>query len=69
MLLRNFDADLSRRGGIRGIVELMILTRLIEEIGFSIPIQQLFDLVIGTSTGRYDWKIGMIPVLTMIQAV
>ena len=47
----------------------MILTRLIEEIGFSIPIQQLFDLVIGTSTGMYDLKIGMLLALTVIQAV
>ncbi|KAM7186229.1 hypothetical protein V8F33_011927 [Rhypophila sp. PSN 637] len=38
-------------GGIRGIVELVILSRLMDEIKFDIPIQQLFDLVIGTSTG------------------
>ncbi|KAK0734363.1 hypothetical protein B0T26DRAFT_67305 [Lasiosphaeria miniovina] len=38
-------------GGIRGVVELAILSRLMGEIRFDIPIQQLFDLVIGTSTG------------------
>ncbi|KAM7188967.1 hypothetical protein V8F33_010301 [Rhypophila sp. PSN 637] len=36
-------------GGIRGVVELVILSRLMDEIKFDIPIQQLFDLVIGTS--------------------
>ncbi|KAI5921413.1 hypothetical protein F4810DRAFT_712454 [Camillea tinctor] len=38
-------------GGIRGIIELQILAKLVQEVGFEIPIQHLFDLVIGTSTG------------------
>ncbi len=38
-------------GGIRGIVELAILSRIEKVIGLGIPIQDLFDLVIGTSTG------------------
>ncbi|KAI1375162.1 hypothetical protein F4677DRAFT_446666 [Hypoxylon crocopeplum] len=38
-------------GGIRGITQLRILTKLAEEVGFEIPIQQLFDLVIGTNAG------------------
>ncbi|KAK1829692.1 hypothetical protein QBC39DRAFT_125502 [Podospora conica] len=38
-------------GGIRGVVELVILAQLMEQIPFEIPIQHLFDLVIGTSTG------------------
>ncbi|KAK3336354.1 hypothetical protein B0T19DRAFT_36498 [Cercophora scortea] len=38
-------------GGIRGIVELMILSEIEKAIGHRIRIQDLFDLVIGTSTG------------------
>ena len=33
------------------MVELKILARIQEEVGFGIKIQDLFDLVIGTSTG------------------
>lgn len=39
-------------GGIRGILELVILQKLLDEVGFDLPIQELFDLAIGTSTGR-----------------
>ena len=39
-------------GGIRGILELMILQKVLDEVGFDIPIQELFDLAIGTSTGK-----------------
>ena len=39
-------------GGIRGILELIILQKIVDEVGFDIPIQELFDLAIGTSTGR-----------------
>ncbi|KAK0628303.1 hypothetical protein B0T17DRAFT_149884 [Bombardia bombarda] len=38
-------------GGIRGIVELAILAEIEKAIGLQIRIQDLFDLVIGTSTG------------------
>ena len=38
-------------GGIRGILELMILQKVLDEVGFDIPIQELFDLAIGTCTG------------------
>lgn len=38
-------------GGVRGILELCILKKLIDEIGLGIPIQELFDVAIGTSTG------------------
>lgn len=40
------------RGGIRGVVELAILSTIEKEIGFGIPIQEMFDLVVGTSTGN-----------------
>ena len=40
-------------GGIRGILELTILQKILDEVGFDIPIQELFDLAIGTSTGRW----------------
>lgn len=29
----------------------MILRKIVDEVGFGIPIQELFDLAIGTSTG------------------
>lgn len=38
-------------GGIRGILELAILQKVVDEVGFDLPIQELFDLAIGTSTG------------------
>ncbi|RSM02019.1 hypothetical protein CDV31_011102 [Fusarium ambrosium] len=38
-------------GGVRGIVELVILAKIEKAVGFGIRIQDLFDLVVGTSTG------------------
>jgi patatin-like phospholipase/acyl hydrolase len=38
-------------GGIRGIVELALLQSLDATVGLGIPIRDLFDLIIGTSTG------------------
>lgn len=38
-------------GGIRGIVELAILEKLESRVGLKVPVRDLFDLVIGTSTG------------------
>ncbi|KAH0565196.1 hypothetical protein GP486_001412 [Trichoglossum hirsutum] len=38
-------------GGVRGIIELTILERLEQRIGLRTPIRELFDLVMGTSTG------------------
>ncbi|KAF5534140.1 calcium-independent phospholipase A2, partial [Fusarium phyllophilum] len=38
-------------GGVRGIVELVILAEIEKTVGFGIRLQDLFDLVIGTSTG------------------
>ena len=46
-------------------MELYILDQLVEQVGHSIPIQELFDLVIGTSTGgivalgifKMDWSV------------
>jgi hypothetical protein len=40
-------------GGIRGIVELAILGKLYDRIGLDVPIRDLFDLTMGTSTGAY----------------
>jgi hypothetical protein len=39
-------------GGVRGIVELAILEKLYHRIGLEVPIRDLFDLVMGTSTGE-----------------
>ncbi|KAI1427994.1 hypothetical protein F5Y12DRAFT_791152 [Xylaria sp. FL1777] len=38
-------------GGVRGIAELAILIELERQVGMGIRIQELFDLVVGTSTG------------------
>ncbi|KAF5629970.1 calcium-independent phospholipase a2 [Fusarium tjaetaba] len=38
-------------GGVRGIVELCVLRRIEKHVGYGIAIHQLFDLVVGTSTG------------------
>jgi hypothetical protein len=38
-------------GGIRGIVELALLRSLEKEVGLGIQIRELFDLIVGTSTG------------------
>ncbi|KAH0556820.1 hypothetical protein GP486_005392 [Trichoglossum hirsutum] len=48
-------------GGVRGILKLMILRKVTNEVGFGIPIQELFDLAIGTSTVlglfKMDWSV------------
>ncbi|KAL8786710.1 MAG: hypothetical protein Q9213_002647 [Squamulea squamosa] len=38
-------------GGVRRILELLILQEVPDEVGLGLPIQELFDLAIGTSTG------------------
>ncbi|PNP79394.1 hypothetical protein FNYG_07229 [Fusarium nygamai] len=38
-------------GGVRGIVELCVLRQIERHVGYGIAIHQLFDLVVGTSTG------------------
>ncbi|KAG8528724.1 uncharacterized protein KY384_006411 [Bacidia gigantensis] len=38
-------------GGIRGIVELAILAEVERRVGLGVPIRELFDLIVGTSTG------------------
>jgi hypothetical protein len=38
-------------GGVRGIIELAILERLEQRVGLKLPIRELFDLIMGTSTG------------------
>lgn len=38
-------------GGIRGIVELAILDKIVDRIGLPVPVRELFDLIVGTSTG------------------
>lgn len=39
-------------GGIRGIVELAILAEIERRVGLGIPIRDVFDLIVGTSTGE-----------------
>lgn len=38
-------------GGIRGIVEIAILEIIERRVGLKVPIRDLFDLIVGTSTG------------------
>jgi hypothetical protein len=38
-------------GGIRGVIELALLEKIEQRIGLNLPISELFDLVVGTSTG------------------
>lgn len=39
-------------GGIRGIVELSLLEKVLERVNLELPIMELFDLIVGTSTGK-----------------
>ena len=39
-------------GGVRGIIELAILKEIEDRVGLGLPISDLFDLVVGTSTGE-----------------
>ena len=39
-------------GGVRGIVELTILTEIERRVGLGMPIRDMFDLIVGTSTGE-----------------
>ena len=41
-------------GGIRGIVPLQFLQILQDRIGLLIPVQDNFNIVIGTSSGKLD---------------
>ena len=40
-------------GGVRGIVELAILREIEDRGGLGVPIRDLFDLIVGTSTGEF----------------
>lgn len=39
-------------GGVRGVVELAIISRLEKYIGLKLPFNTFFDLIVGTSTGK-----------------
>ena len=41
-------------GGVRGIVELAILGELERRVGLELLITEFFDLIVGTSTGKYE---------------
>jgi hypothetical protein len=47
-------------GGIRGIVELALLRALEKEIGLGIQISELFDIIVGTSTGTFEFKLNQL---------
>lgn len=42
------DTDGRTRGGVRGIVELVLLNAIQKELGSHVPIQDFFDLIVGT---------------------
>jgi hypothetical protein len=46
-------------GGVKGILEIAMLLKLEEKIGLGLPIQDFFDLVIGTSTGSCNCGINV----------
>ena len=39
-------------GGVRGIVEIALLEKLECRVGLDVPMRELFDLIVGTSTGK-----------------
>jgi hypothetical protein len=43
--------DFLRRRGVRGIVELVVLESIMNRVGHNLPMQELFDVIMGTSTG------------------
>ena len=45
------------RGGVRGIVELVVLEAIMKRVGHDLPVQELFDLIMGTSTGKYHTSV------------
>ena len=50
------------RGGVRGIVELVVLEAIMKRVGHDIPVQELFDVIMGTSTGKCHtsvWRAGI----------
>lgn len=51
-LAKQLQLIASRSGGVRGILEILVLEKIEQEVGYDIPIQDLFDLVVGTSTGE-----------------
>lgn len=40
-------------GGVRGALEIAVLLKLEERIGLGLPIREFFDLIVGTSTGKW----------------
>ena len=40
-------------GGVRGIIQLSILKRLEDLTGLGLPLGELFDLMVGTSAGKF----------------
>ena len=44
------------RGGMRGIVILEVLRQVQHELGGRIPIQDFFDLVVGTRLANLIWS-------------
>ena len=44
-------ADIHHSGGIRGIVELEVLSAIQKAMGNKIPLQACFDLIVGTGYG------------------
>jgi patatin-like phospholipase/acyl hydrolase len=45
------------RGGVRGIVELVVLEAIMKRVGHNLPVQELFDVIMGTSTGKCNTSV------------
>jgi hypothetical protein len=43
-------------GGVRGIIPLSILKRLEETLDLGVPLGELFDLMVGTSAGKFGFQ-------------
>lgn len=51
-------------GGIRGIIELAILEKIMAHVGLPVPLRELFDLIVGTSTGTCSMPLEYHPELS-----
>lgn len=53
-------------GGVRGIIQLSILKRLEALIDLEMPFGELFDMMVGTSTGKLTNHIPTLPTRRLI---
>jgi len=44
-------------GGVRGVIEIAVLQRLEHQMGLNLHVREIFDLIMGTSTGKSPYRI------------